>query len=104
MSSSCYERAAQADDWILYSTKHQAELARVRCGGWRRQYTHIVSTPFTFTFACYRNRHIHIDRRHGQDGICQHGTAHNQSQQFQLPLLQYTPVMMHARLLPVSIN
>lgn len=53
----------QADDWILYSMTHQAELARVRCGGWRRQYTHIITSPSEFTFACYRNRKIHIDRR-----------------------------------------
>lgn len=53
----------QAEDWILYSMTHQAELARVRCGGWRRQYTHIVTSPSMFTFACYRHRDIHIDRR-----------------------------------------
>ena len=53
----------QAEDWILYSMTHQAELARVRCGGWRRQYTHIVTSPSRFTFACYRHRDIHIDRR-----------------------------------------
>ena len=63
----------QADDWILYSRTHQAELARVRCGGWRRQYTHIVTTPSTFTFACYRNRHIHIDRRCGHGSDCHPG-------------------------------
>ena len=53
----------QAEDWILYSMTHQAELARVRCGGWRRQYTHIVTSPSRFTFACYRHRDIHIVRR-----------------------------------------
>lgn len=58
----------QADDWILYSMTHQAELARVRCGGWRRQYSHIVSSPSHFTFACYRNRQIHVDRRLASNG------------------------------------
>ena len=66
-------RFVQADDWILYSTTHQAELARVRCGGWRRQYTHIVSSPSAFTFACYQNRHIHIDRRRDQRDVTQPG-------------------------------
>ena len=55
--------SVQAEDWILYSMTHQAELARVRCGGWRRQYTHTVTSPSRFTFACYRHRDIHIDRR-----------------------------------------
>ena len=71
--------AVQADDWILYSTAHQAVLARVRCGGWRRQYTHIVSTPSTFTFACYRNRHIHIDRRRGHDNDDHPGMSSRES-------------------------
>ena len=57
----------QAEDWIMYSMTHRAELARVRCGGWRRQYTHIVTSPSRFTFACYRHRDIHIDRRSVND-------------------------------------
>lgn len=54
----------QADDWIVYSMTHRCELARVRCGGWRRQYAGLCSSPTDFTFAYYRDRKIHIERRH----------------------------------------
>ena len=43
---------------------HQCELARVRCGGWRRQYAALCTSPNDFTFAYYRDRKIHIQRRH----------------------------------------
>ena len=39
----------------------------MRCGGWRRQFTHIVTSPSRFTFACYRHWNIHIDRRSVDD-------------------------------------
>ncbi len=55
---------AQADDWIVYSMSHRCELARVRCGGWRRQYAGLCTSPTDFTFAYYRDRKIHIQRRH----------------------------------------
>lgn len=44
-------------------TNH-CELARVRCGGWRRQYTSLLTSPTAFTFVYYRDRKIHIQRRH----------------------------------------
>ena len=53
----------QADDWIVFSMSHRCELARVRCGGWRRQYAALITSPTTFTFAFYRDRKIHVQRR-----------------------------------------
>lgn len=59
----CSNMGMQADDWILYSMTHRCELARVRCGGWRRQYACHITSPTTFTFVYYRDRKIHVQRR-----------------------------------------
>ena len=48
---------------MVYSAAAGAELARVRCGGWRRQCAHLIASPADFTFAFYRDRHIHLARR-----------------------------------------
>ena len=53
----------QADDWVMYSASARAELARVHCGGWRRQCACSVAGPDAFTFAWYRDRRLHIARR-----------------------------------------
>ncbi|BDA49006.1 probable WD repeat-containing protein 6 at N-terminal half [Coccomyxa sp. Obi] len=62
-----------ADDWIVYSMSHRCELARVRCGGWRRQYAGLCTSPTDFTFAYYRDRKIHIQRRN--QPACEPATA-----------------------------
>ena len=48
---------------MVYSAGAGAELARVRCGGWRRQCACLIASPADFTFAFYRDRRIHLARR-----------------------------------------
>ena len=54
---------------MVYSAGAGAELARVRCGGWRRQCAHLIASPADFTFAFYRDRRIHLARRRERASI-----------------------------------
>lgn len=56
----------QAEDWIVYSASAGCQLARVRCGGYRRQCAYLIASPGDYAFVFYRERRLHIHRRRQQ--------------------------------------
>ena len=54
----------QATSWVVRSLTHQAELLRLRCGGWRRPFSFFARHPGCMAFAHYSSKegllHLHL--------------------------------------------
>ena len=53
----------QSSDWVVFNTHQQLELLRIPCGGWRRPFAFLCTSPTSLTFAYHQPRigatHVH---------------------------------------------